>query len=82
MPGADAVVVAADAEAVVFGASAFYAQRFGQLGVEDLPEARRSRRLVAVQLGSERTDALWRQGADMSMADAMRLALALTTGRR
>ena len=62
-------------------AEAFYAQRCGQLGAEDLPEARRSRRLVAVQLGSERTDALWRQGADMSMADAMRLALALTTGR-
>ena len=59
-------------------AETFYAQRFGQLGVEDLPEARRTRRLVAVQLGSYRTDALWREGAEMGMADAMRLALALT----
>ena len=59
-------------------AEAFYAQRFGQLGVEDLPEARRTRRLVGVQLGSERTDALWRQGAGMGMADAMRMALAPT----
>ena len=56
-------------------AEAFYAQRFGQLGVEDLPEARRTRRLVLVQLGSDRTDALWRQGAGMGMADAMRMAM-------
>ena len=59
-------------------AETFYAQRFGQLGVEDLPEARRTRRLVAVQLGSDRTQALWREGAEMGMAAAMRLALALT----
>lgn len=56
-------------------AEAFYAQRFGQLGVEDLPEARRTRRLVLVQLGSSRTGALWRQGAGMGMGDAMRLAM-------
>ena len=61
-------------------AEAFYARRFGELGVEDLPEARRTRRLVAVQLGSDRMEALWRQGAELGMADAMRLALALTHG--
>ena len=57
-------------------AEAFFAQRFGQLGVEDLPEARRTRRLVAAQLGRERTALLWRQGAAMNMPDAMRLAMA------
>ena len=57
-------------------AQAFYAERFGQLGVEDLPEQRRTRRLVAAQLGPEHTTRLWRQGALLSMAEAMRLALA------
>ena len=59
-------------------AEAFYAQRFGQLGVEDLPEARRTRRLIAVQISRERTAEHWRQGAALSMADAMRLALTQT----
>ena len=57
-------------------AQAFYAQRFGQLGVEDLPEARRTRRLVAAQVGALRTAQLWNQGAQLSMAEAMSLALA------
>ena len=56
-------------------AQAFYAQRFGQLGVEDLPEERRTRRLVVAQLGSQRTAELWQQGAQLAMADAMRMAL-------
>ncbi len=56
-------------------AQAFYAQRFGQLGAEDLPEARRTRRLVVAQLGAERTAQLWHQGAQLGMAEAMRLAL-------
>ncbi len=56
-------------------AQAFYAQRFGQLGAEDLPEARRTRRLVVAQMGAERTAQLWNQGAQLPMADAMRLAL-------
>jgi predicted amino acid-binding ACT domain protein len=56
-------------------AEAFYAERFGQLGAEDLPEARRTRRLAAALLGREATTGLWRQGAAMSMAEAMQLAL-------
>jgi tetratricopeptide (TPR) repeat protein len=59
-------------------AEAFYAQRFGRLGVEDLPEARRTQRLVAAQLGKAQGALLWCQGASMSMAEVMRLALAQT----
>lgn len=61
----------------------FYAQRFGELGREDLPEVRRTRRLVAAQLGPDgraRGHALWLEGAGLSMAEAMRLALAETAG--
>jgi predicted ATPase len=57
-------------------AEAFYAARFGQLGPEDLPEARRTRRLAAALLGAEATAGLWRQGAAMGMGQAMQLALA------
>ena len=57
-------------------AEAFYAQRFGRLGAEDLPEARRTRRLAAALLGREAISGLWRQGAAMTMAEAMQLALA------
>lgn len=56
-------------------AEAFYAERFGTLGREDLPEARRTRRLVAAQLGRETALAQWRRGASMSMPEAMRIAL-------
>jgi hypothetical protein len=55
-------------------AEAFYAERFGTLGREDLPEARRTRRLVAAQLGREAALAQWRRGASMAMSEAMRLA--------
>jgi tetratricopeptide (TPR) repeat protein len=58
-------------------AEAFYAQRFGVLGREDLPEARRTRRLVAAQLGAPATAAVWRAGAALTMAEAQQLALAL-----
>lgn len=60
-------------------AEAFYAERFGTLGREDLPEARRTRRLVAAQLGREAALAQWRRGASMAMPEAMRLALAEAT---
>jgi hypothetical protein len=56
-------------------AQAFYGERFGTLGSEDLPVARRTRRLVQAQLGVVRTDALWREGAALTMADAMRLTV-------
>jgi predicted ATPase len=59
-------------------AEAFYAQRFGVLGVEDLPEARRTRRLVAVQLGHAAAAAAWRAGAEMDMRETMALAMRLT----
>ena len=57
-------------------AEAFYAQRFGALGPEDTREARRTRRLVAVQLGRAGTDRAWHEGASLDMAQALRLALA------
>ena len=59
-------------------AEAFYAERFGALGAEDLPEARRTRRLVAAQVGSGPAASQWQRGAALTMADAMRLALAET----
>jgi tetratricopeptide (TPR) repeat protein len=63
-------------------AEAFCAQRFGPLGAEDLPEARRTRRLIAAQIGSEPAAAAWRQGAAMTMAEAMELALQETSPAR
>jgi predicted ATPase len=59
-------------------AEAFYAERFGTLGREDLPEARRTRRLVAAQLGRDAAAAHWRQGAGLAMPQAMHLAMAET----
>lgn len=59
-------------------AEAFYAQRFGVLGREDLPEARRTRRLVAAQVGAAAAAAIWRAGAALGMAEAQQLALAET----
>ncbi len=57
-------------------AEAFYAQRFGTLGWEDARERRRTRRLVGVQLGAARAQALWQDGAELSMGQAMELACA------
>jgi len=56
-------------------AESFYAERFGTLGREDLPEARRTRRLAAAQLGREAALQHWHRGARMAMPEAMRLAL-------
>jgi hypothetical protein len=56
-------------------AEAFYAQRFGVLGAEDLPEARRTRRLVAAQLGRPAALQLWQSGAVLTMAEVQHLAL-------
>ena len=63
-------------------AEAFFAQRFGVLGAEDLPEARRTRRLAAALLGRELALQQWRQGASLTMAQAQRLALDETAGSR
>jgi predicted ATPase len=56
-------------------AEQFYAQRFGAQGWEDTREARRTRRLVAVQIGTPATDAAWASGRTLSMVQAMQLAL-------
>lgn len=61
-------------------AEAFYAQRFGVLGAEDLPEARRTRRLAAAQLGWPATLQLWTAGAGLTMAEAQRLAMDESAG--
>ena len=56
-------------------AESFYAERFGPLGREDLPEARRTRRLVAAQRGHRAALMHWRSGASLTTPEAMRLAL-------
>jgi tetratricopeptide (TPR) repeat protein len=64
------------AAALVMGfAEAFYAERFGALEWSDRREARRTRRLVRVQVGPAREAQLWSEGRAMSMAAAMRLAM-------
>ncbi|MEO8123674.1 MAG: NB-ARC domain-containing protein [Burkholderiales bacterium] len=64
------------AAALLMGfAEAFYAERFGTLGWFDCREARRTRRLVRVQLGAPREAVLWNEGRAMDMATVMRLAL-------
>lgn len=67
---------APEAAARVMGfAEAFYAQRFGTLGAEDLREARRTRRLCAVQLGAEAAARAWADGAALGLDAAVALAL-------
>jgi len=62
-------------------AEAYCAEHFGALGPEDLPEARRTRRLIALRTGRSDCQVLWRQGAGMSMAEAMALAMAESAPR-
>jgi len=57
-------------------ADAFYTQRFGALGWEDLRERRRTRRLVRAQSGAAREGEWWLEGARMSLTQAMELACA------
>lgn len=57
-------------------ADAFFSQRFGTLGWEDLRERRRTRRLVRVQVGPALEARLWQEGRQLSMAQAMALATA------
>jgi tetratricopeptide (TPR) repeat protein len=59
-------------------AQAFFASRFGVMGREDLPEARRTRRLLQAQWGAARTAAAWQAGAALSMREAMAMALRWT----
>ncbi len=60
-------------------AERFYAERFGVLGPEDTREARRTRRLCAVQMGVARTQAAWQAGAAWSLQRAMATALHQTS---
>ena len=62
-------------------AQAYGAEHFGALGPEDLPEARRTRRLIALHTGRAACRALWQRGAGLSVAEAMALAMAETTPR-
>ncbi len=55
----------------------FWQRHFGPIGRSDQPHLRRVRRLVAVQLGAARHDALWAEGAAMPLAQAVALAMAL-----
>lgn len=62
--------------ATVMGfAQAFFAERFGVLGPEDTREARRTRWLIALQIGWPATEAAWRAGAAMSLTQVLALAL-------
>ena len=65
-----------DAAARLMGfADHFFSQRFGQLGPEDLPERRRTRRLCAVLLGAKHEAACWQEGRALTPAAAMQLAM-------
>jgi hypothetical protein len=59
-------------------AQAFFTQRFGPFGAEDLPVARRTQRLVAAQLGRDAAQRLAQEGARMTQSAAMQLALEQT----
>ena len=68
-------------------AEAFWAARFGEFGDADRRDMRRVRRLAGVQLGVRRMDAprieqLWAQGAQLPLAEAMALALAMAPAQR
>ena len=53
----------------------FWQRHFGPLARSDQPHLRRVRRLVAVQRGPARHDTLWAEGAALSLAQAVALAL-------
>ena len=53
----------------------YWQRNFGPLARSDQPHLRRVRRLVAVQIGAARHDALWADGAAMPLARAVALAL-------
>ncbi|CAN5268480.1 hypothetical protein BH11PSE9_BH11PSE9_09970 [soil metagenome] len=57
-------------------AAEFWQRRFGRLDRQDEHDLRRVRRLAAVQgIAAARREALWQQGAQMPLADAVALAL-------
>lgn len=57
-------------------AAEFWQRRFGRLDRKDEHDMRRVRRLAAVQgIAASRRETLWQQGAEMTLADAVALAL-------
>lgn len=63
--------------AVLLGAFAesFWQSRFGRLSDSDRADMRRVRRLALRQIDAARVDALWRRGAEFTLAEATALAL-------
>lgn len=61
-------------------ASAFYAQRYGPLGWEDLRECRRTQRLVRARIGAAAASLAWQQGQMLSNQEVMALARTLGSG--
>jgi hypothetical protein len=56
-------------------AESFWQGRFGRLTTGDRRDMQRIRRLATVQIGARRVDALWAEGATLSLAEAVALAL-------
>lgn len=56
-------------------AAAFWCSRFGELAAGDRHDLRRVRRLATSQLGSARVEALWREGEQLSLSQAVALSL-------
>ena len=56
-------------------AAAFWCSRFGELTAPDRHDLRRVRRLAACQIGSARVEALWQEGAQLSLSQAVALSL-------
>ena len=56
-------------------AAAFWCSRFGELTAPDQHDLRRVRRLVACQIGSARVEALWQEGGQLSLSQAVALSL-------
>ncbi|MEQ1685603.1 MAG: hypothetical protein ABL916_18310 [Burkholderiaceae bacterium] len=56
-------------------AAAFWCSRFGELTAGDRHDLRRVRRLAACQIGGARVEALWAEGGQLSLSQAVALSL-------
>ena len=76
LPRALAHLRQAETAATLFGFAAhFWQQRFGPLSTADQRDVQRVRRLLARQLDARRCEQLWEQGRELSLAEAVALAL-------